>query len=616
MKRWGTRQAIFSVHGAIRHGHDEQTGGEHRENFPNGVEQETGLSWISDGSQIWDQDDLDFHEDVIVEVGVLSPHPGGPHLRRPSRFCVRPSDDECTLSFPLRFRPCRPGWTPVPWDYNKSSRGHRIEDGLKPRSARRIVSQRTPTPGVSYASKIKKTFKSCTTQTDSDLNQPNSAAICSSKSETTNSKIGVKSPRKNKQAQLREAKGDGRKKPPKIKKTEIPALDLHPTADDYSIIQLQSVEHWCSVCNSKMKTRPALHPCIKSSLTVPPSKPTPSTFLCHSCNFNATSQIALFLHQRAHKKEYLAEASVPLKTFPTPKERKNKRKKKLAPLLQGSPRDHPIAPPLTPFNSIPHPDRSTSSTSSTVDLVQLEEPNLLASFIEPLEVFFEDGIDNKMALLENLLQDITSVIQEKFSLTSEKPIKPKNSNNSLNKNSRSSDSQDAQSIQKAYNWNRRKCIRNLINPSNARCSIQPTLTHSFFSNIWNASEDHSIPDFGSPPDLPPIVESLDQDLVRECLQSTENTAPGPDGIAYKHWRVVDPSGNILSIIFNLCQQLRGVPDTWKSSNTILIHKKGVTEDLSNWRPISLSNTIYKIFTKCHTRKLGDWCSFHQRLSPN
>ncbi|GFT83797.1 hypothetical protein NPIL_459111, partial [Nephila pilipes] len=102
--------------------------------------------------------------------------------------------------------------------------------------ARRIVSQRTPTPGVSYASKIKKTFKSCTTQTDSDLNQPNSAAICSSKSETTNSKSGVKSPRKNKHAQLREAKGDGRKKPPKIKKTEIPALDLHPTADDYTML--------------------------------------------------------------------------------------------------------------------------------------------------------------------------------------------------------------------------------------------------------------------------------------------------------------------------------------------------------------------------------------------
>ncbi|GFT24551.1 hypothetical protein NPIL_21901, partial [Nephila pilipes] len=89
-------------------------------------------------------------------------------------------------------------------------------------------------------------------------------------------------------------------------------------------IQLQSVEHWCSICNSIIKTRPALHPCIKSSLTAPPSKASPSAFRCNSCNFNATSQIALFLHQRTHKKESLANSAVRLKIFPTPKERKGK----------------------------------------------------------------------------------------------------------------------------------------------------------------------------------------------------------------------------------------------------------------------------------------------------
>ncbi|GFU05154.1 transposase domain containing protein [Nephila pilipes] len=110
--------------------------------------------------------------------------------------------------------------SPVIYQGLVASMLRRVKAVLRAKEARRIVSQRTPTPGVSYASKIKKTFKSCTTQTDSDLNQPNSAAICSSKSETTNSKSGIKSPRKNKHAQLREAKGDGRKKPLKIKKTD------------------------------------------------------------------------------------------------------------------------------------------------------------------------------------------------------------------------------------------------------------------------------------------------------------------------------------------------------------------------------------------------------------
>ncbi|GFT23008.1 transposon TX1 uncharacterized 149 kDa protein, partial [Nephila pilipes] len=37
--------------------------------------------------------------------------------------------------------------------------------------------------------------------------------------------------------------------------------------------------------------------------------------------------------------------------------------------------------------------------------------------------------------------------------------------------------------------------------------------------------------------------------------------------------------------------------------------------MENWRPIALSNTIYKLFTKCITRKLQDWCSLHDVLSP-
>ncbi|GFU32550.1 retrovirus-related Pol polyprotein from type-2 retrotransposable element R2DM, partial [Nephila pilipes] len=382
----------------------------------------------------------------------------------------------------------------------------------------------------------------------------------------------------------------------------------------YHRIQLQTVEHWCSICKSIIKTRPAIHPCIQSSLTAPPSKASPSKFRCSSCNFNATTQIALFLHQRMHKKESLASSAVPLKSFPTPKERKSQKKRKLAPLLQGSPGNHPIAPPLIPFTSIPQPDPADASNSSPVELIQLEEP-LLASFVEPLGVLFEDGIDNKMALLENLLHEITSIIQGKFNLSSEN-LNNRPKRNNPNRLPRSSESQDAQAIQKAYNWNRRKCIRNLINPSNSRCSLKPDTLFSFFSNIWNNSDAHSIPDFGSPPDLPPVVEHLTEELVKDCLQAAENTAPGPDGIAYKHWREVDPTGKILCMIFNLCLQLRRIPDSWKFSNTILIHKKGDTSDPSNWRPISLSNTIYKIFTKCLTRKLGDWCSFHQRLSPN
>ena len=41
---------------------------------------------------------------------------------------------------------------------------------------------------------------------------------------------------------------------------------------------------------------------------------------------------------------------------------------------------------------------------------------------------------------------------------------------------------------------------------------------------------------------------------------------------------------------------RQVPTTWKMAKTVLLYKKGDTGTLQNWRPISLTNCIYRIFT--------------------
>ncbi|EYC03650.1 hypothetical protein Y032_0092g2539 [Ancylostoma ceylanicum] len=41
-----------------------------------------------------------------------------------------------------------------------------------------------------------------------------------------------------------------------------------------------------------------------------------------------------------------------------------------------------------------------------------------------------------------------------------------------------------------------------------------------------------------------------------------------------------------------------VPTAWKTSNTVLSHKKGDKEDLGNYRPISLLLVLYNVFTRC------------------
>ncbi|GFT09220.1 transposon TX1 uncharacterized 149 kDa protein, partial [Nephila pilipes] len=84
--------------------------------------------------------------------------------------------------------------------------------------------------------------------------------------------------------------------------------------------------------------------------------------------------------------------------------------------------------------------------------------------------------------------------------------------------------------------------------------------------------------------------------------------------AYKHWREIDPRGIILSKIFNICIKIKKIPPSWKQSSCVLIPKKGDLSITENWRPISLSSTIYKLFTKCLTRTLQEWCETHGVIS--
>ncbi|GIY29988.1 retrovirus-related Pol polyprotein from type-2 retrotransposable element R2DM [Caerostris extrusa] len=114
------------------------------------------------------------------------------------------------------------------------------------------------------------------------------------------------------------------------------------------------------------------------------------------------------------------------------------------------------------------------------------------------------------------------------------------------------------------------------------------------------------------------VEVIEQDFtfaeVERALRSSEDTAPGPDRIIYHHWRSLDPNVKVLTQIFNACLRHRKVPNEWKESTTILLPKNGDPASPSNWRPIALSNTIYKLFMKCVANRFKDWLLRYDVLS--
>jgi len=101
----------------------------------------------------------------------------------------------------------------------------------------------------------------------------------------------------------------------------------------------------------------------------------------------------------------------------------------------------------------------------------------------------------------------------------------------------------------------------------------------------------------------PKIESWEIQLA--IKQSKKGKAPGPDNINID---LIEAAGEIIcekiAHLFNECLKQSKVPDDWNEAIIILLHKKGDARDIANFRPISLLNNIYKLFTKVITNRIG------------
>ena len=185
------------------------------------------------------------------------------------------------------------------------------------------------------------------------------------------------------------------------------------------------------------------------------------------------------------------------------------------------------------------------------------------------------------------------------------------------------DPKAAAKIQKLYRKNRVRAMRQISNQASPFCTINKEILFDHFKEVFGNRNHHIEGLPNGLPELPPIPNENQDPLsppftpreVWTRLRRTNNTAPGPDSIRYAVLKHFDKSAHILTSIFNCVQRLHYIPTTWRESNTILIHKKGDKTDVSNWRPISLSNTIAKLHSAVLAGRLGTWSVQTGRITP-
>ena len=98
-----------------------------------------------------------------------------------------------------------------------------------------------------------------------------------------------------------------------------------------------------------------------------------------------------------------------------------------------------------------------------------------------------------------------------------------------------------------------------------------------------------------------IYNNIDFDFreIRKMLRNINvNKACGPDGISGKILK--NCCGSLaypLSLIYRLSYNCGIVPQEWKMANVVPVYKKGNKSSVENYRPISLTCLVMKIFEK-------------------
>jgi ribonuclease HI len=105
-----------------------------------------------------------------------------------------------------------------------------------------------------------------------------------------------------------------------------------------------------------------------------------------------------------------------------------------------------------------------------------------------------------------------------------------------------------------------------------------------------------------------------EEVEKVLFKVNKLSAPGLDGNTYQAYAQFKVALlPLLVAVFRRCWKEKKIPQAWKLSCTKLAFKAGDPHNASNWRPLAMQSTLYKLYTSILQRRLGSWAEENNRI---
>jgi len=121
--------------------------------------------------------------------------------------------------------------------------------------------------------------------------------------------------------------------------------------------------------------------------------------------------------------------------------------------------------------------------------------------------------------------------------------------------------------------------------------------------------------FTNPSDTLNTTYTSTTEIRKAIRKSKRKSAAGPDGLKMSVYS--EACENLilpLQALFNTINSTGLIPDNFKTAKVILLHKKKSKQNMANYRPISMSNHISKIWERIVNNRLMNHLEKNNQLS--